>query len=143
MADNVRRGQTWRKLAALIIKVESGLPVADRTDGPRAPGAKVTPVEASDIVGLRDWSVLTRAEHSRDLSGNQDAAALAAEQDGKRWGAVAYLRADSRPTEDSFVVMSISTFAGVLKALEAAHGDAASADTSEDEAHDDIATQAQ
>lgn len=121
MADNKRRGILWREVVELVLKIE-GLDVARRPEPhSTVPSSdqNTDQLQVSDITGLKDWALLTKAEHQRDLSGNLDLAHEAAKADHKRWAAVAFTRNDKRESFDSFVVMSLRTFAQVCKALEA------------------------
>ena len=72
---------------------------------------------SSDILGIPNFSILTRSEVARDLSGGLNAAIRAAADDGSRFGFQVWER-HSYATKDAFVVTDLDTLARLVKAVQ-------------------------
>lgn len=110
----LQRSLKFRELVGLVLRGE-GLNVTHKP-GPVPLSRSILDEEHSHIRGLPGWSVLVRHEATRDLSGALDAAMRAAASDSKDKAAVVWRRHESERTAgESYVVMSLQTFAAVLR----------------------------
>lgn len=106
------RAARFREAVHLYLSLR-GLPVSRRPEIRRLSEALRQDPPQSDLLGLPGWAVLLRDTLVRDLPGQVDKAAAAAEHDGASRYAVVWSR-QSSGVQEAFVVMPLSVFADLL-----------------------------
>ena len=119
IASNRSRSLEFRQLIAATLRGE-GVTTAQPKRLTMTPLADsfADEVEQGDIQGLpRGWLLNVRFGEGYALPETMDEAEIDAKNDGKPRFAIA-IRRNGRPPEDAFVVMSLATFAAVLKDIQ-------------------------
>lgn len=116
--DNRRRGRQWRELVALTLQ---GLGVDGAQPRVVKPRRRISEVLAdedvirSDVLGLPGgWFVSTHADLDPRPGRLLDAAQMSARLSGHEQAAAVIYRRE-RPAADALTVMSLSTFASILR----------------------------
>jgi len=115
MADrrNYWRGTRWRELVHLVMRAE-GVPVEMRAPTKRVSDAFADDRPATELTGVPGFAITTRHEFKQDWSAALDSAVFAARSDAVPYAAAVQFRA-GRETEESFVVMTLKDFCGILR----------------------------
>ena len=113
---NVGRSLRFRESVSLLLRAEG----ISNSVAPmhRTLAASFDPSNpASDILGIPRFSILTRCEVQRDLSGGTNAAIRAATDDGNEFGIAIWDR-HLTPASDAYVVMKLDQFAKLIRAVQ-------------------------
>jgi hypothetical protein len=104
-----------RESSVLYMKL-CGLPVTMKPDfAGKVSAALREETPSGDVQGLKDWTINTRSEVSRQLGGGVDEAKRDAFRDGTPYSATIWYR-QLAGVEQSFVVMSLEDFTQALLA---------------------------
>jgi hypothetical protein len=112
MSGNKLRGLRFRQLVALVLQTQGHPNAAAKVDRVRLSDALRAEDPTGDIWGIPGWTILTKAQQSRDLSTALDDAEHRRVVDETQHGAVAFHR-PGRPPEETYVLMTLQTFATV------------------------------
>jgi hypothetical protein len=112
---NVGRALRFRESVSLLLRAEG----VQNTVAPmhRTLAASFDPSNpASDILGIPRFSILTRSEVQRDLSGGVNAAVIAARDDGAEYGVAIWDR-HLYSASEAYVVTTLDQFAKIIRAV--------------------------
>lgn len=113
---NVGRSLRFRESVSLLLRAEGiGNVVAPMHRSLAASFDSATP--ASDILGIHGFTILTRSEVQRDLSGGVNSAIRAAADDGNEFGVIVWER-HSYPAGESYAVMTLDVLAKLIRAVQ-------------------------
>lgn len=114
---NVGRSLRFRESVSLLLRAEGISNVVAPLH--RSLASSFDPSNpSSDILGIDDFSILTRSEVTRDLSGGLNSATVAAKDDGNQFGVQIWER-HSYAAGDAYVVTTLDTFAKLIRAVQA------------------------
>lgn len=121
--DNARQGRLYRAFVAARLSRLLGRSVVARSAPYKRPKSVSDAIAAatqresvSDLLGIDGWAVVTRHAHPMNVAGAVDAATVAARLDGAEYAAAVVARSGADP-EQSYVVMTLDTWARVLDRL--------------------------
>ncbi|PXA67480.1 hypothetical protein [Cryobacterium arcticum] len=112
-ANNYNGSIAFRALLVLLMRV-SGISAQAKPVYTKLSEAVAQDRPNGDILGIKNWSILTRKEVKIDLSGGSDRAARVAELDGNKKSALVWYRRGHEASK-AYVIMSFDTFLQVLQ----------------------------
>lgn len=115
--NNLRKGLKFRELTALILAADGHKDAKPRKHAPKLSESFTDGVDQGDVTGIPGWTILTRHNLTRDLSGALDEAQERAEVAGTPFHATVWSR-PRRPADESYVVMSLAQLSTILHRLQ-------------------------